>query len=62
MRWSGFTPAKWIGSHIGRAGSWKANRYRSLPMVLLESQYLHELSRVSQGPALIVKELEKSLG
>ncbi|MBM3835957.1 MAG: type II toxin-antitoxin system VapC family toxin [Verrucomicrobia bacterium] len=32
------------------------------PMVLLEIQYLHELSRVSQGPALIVKELEKSLG
>ena len=32
------------------------------PMVLLEIQYLHELSRVSQGPTLIVKELEKSLG
>lgn len=32
------------------------------PMVLLEIQYLHELSRVSQGPALIVKELEKRLG
>ena len=32
------------------------------PMVLLELQYLHELSRVSQDPALIVKELEKSLG
>ena len=32
------------------------------PMVLLEIQYLHELSRVNQGPALIVKELEKSLG
>lgn len=32
------------------------------PIVLLEIQYLHELSRVSQGPALIVKELEKSLG
>ncbi len=32
------------------------------PMVLLEIQYLHELSRINQGPALIVKELEKSLG
>ena len=32
------------------------------PMVLLELQYLHELSRVSQDPALIVNELEKSLG
>ncbi len=31
------------------------------PMVLLEIQYLHELSRVSQSPTLIVKELEKSL-
>jgi PIN domain nuclease of toxin-antitoxin system len=32
------------------------------PMVLLEIQYLHELSCVSQDPVLIVKELEKSLG
>jgi PIN domain nuclease of toxin-antitoxin system len=32
------------------------------PIVLLEIQYLHELSRVNQGPVLIVKELEKSLG
>ena len=32
------------------------------PMVLLEIQYLHELSRISQGPALILKDLEKSLG
>ena len=32
------------------------------PMVLLELQYLHELSRIKQGPAMIVKELEKSLG
>ena len=32
------------------------------PTVLLEIQYWHELSRVTQGPALILKELEKSLG
>ncbi len=32
------------------------------PMVLLELQYLHELSRVKQGSTLIAKELEKSLG
>lgn len=32
------------------------------PMVLLEIQYLHELGRVSDAPALMVKELEKALG
>ena len=32
------------------------------PIVLLEIQYLHELSRVDQTPSLIMQELEKILG
>lgn len=32
------------------------------PIVLLEIQYLYELSRITQGATVILKELEKSLG
>lgn len=32
------------------------------PIVLLEIEYLYELRRLSAGPALIAKELEKILG
>lgn len=32
------------------------------PMVLLEIQYLHELSRVDKAPSLIMQELETILG
>lgn len=32
------------------------------PIVLLEIEYLHELSRIHQGPSPILKELERSLG
>jgi PIN domain nuclease of toxin-antitoxin system len=32
------------------------------PVVLLEMQYLHEVGRVTDGPTLIVKELEKAVG
>ena len=32
------------------------------PIVLLEMQYLFELTRISQSPAVMLKALEKSLG
>ena len=32
------------------------------PIVLLEIQYLHELARVTDSPAVIAKELAKSIG